>query len=477
MSDSRFEKLSAIKLAVLARQLRDEVDGIDALDAEPLAIVGMGCRFPGGANTPAAFWDNLVAGRDVVTEVPADRWNIDEYYDPDPAAPGKMSTRWGGFVDEVDTFDPLFFGIAPREANDMDPQQRLMLEVAWEALEHAALHPDEIYGSQTGVFVGASTTDYAQRQIASGTAPYLDKYFSTGAANCFCAGRVSYTFGFQGPSVVLDTACSSSLVAVHLASQSLRRGECEMALAGGVNLMLSPLLTIFTSKLQTMAPDGACKTFDTRANGFVRAEGCGVVVLERLSTALAKGHTIHALIRGTAINQDGRSNGLTAPNVVAQQRVIERALANAHVNPARVTYVETHGTGTALGDPIEFEALQAAYDRRDAAPCALGALKTNMGHAETAAGIAGLIKAVLSLRHQTLVGNLHFEQINPNIPLADTRFAIPLETAPWQSEGPRMAAVSSFGFSGTNAHVVLEEMVQRPSEAPAERPAYALRLA
>lgn len=479
MSRPRFEKLSAVKLAVLAGQMREQVEGIAVLDSEPLAIVGIGCRFPGGSDSPRAFWDNLVAGRDAVTEIPGNRWDVDALYDPDPDAPGKMATRWGGFLDQIDGFDPYFFGISPREANDMDPQQRLVLEVCWEALENAAIHPDDVFGSQTGVFIGAATTDYAQLQIARGSAPYLDKYFSTGAANCFCAGRVSYVLGLQGPSVVLDTACSSSLVAVHMACQSLRRDECELALAGGVNLMLAPLVSIFTSKLRTMAPDGICKTFDARANGFVRAEGCGVIALERLSVALARGHMIHAVIRGTAINQDGRSNGLTAPSVVAQQQVIERALANGQVDPARVTYIETHGTGTALGDPIEFEALQAAYDSRrgPSEPCALGALKTNIGHAESAAGVAGLIKAALSLKHQTIAPNLHFEQINPNIPIADSRFVIPVEARSWPSDGPRLAAVSSFGFSGTNAHVILEEAPRRPASSPGQRPAYLLRLA
>lgn len=427
---------------------------------EPIAVIGMGCRFP-GANTPQAFWQLLHQGVDAITEVPSDRWNIDQFYDPTSGCPGKMNTRWGGFLEQVDQFDPQFFGISPREATSMDPQQRLLLEVAWEALEDAGQVTEQLAGSNTGVFVGISSSDY--RQIFQGEYDCLDPYMSTGNAFSIAANRLSYLLNLQGPSLAVDTACSSSLVAVHLACQSLRSGESSLALAAGVNLILAPEVTIVLSQAQMMSSDGRCRTFDAGANGYVRGEGCGVVVLKRLTDAQRDRDRILAVIRGSAINQDGRSNGLTAPNGLSQQALLKLALANAAVSPAQISYVELHGTGTALGDPIEAEALGAilAQGRAKQQRCAVGSVKTNIGHLEAAAGIAGLIKVVLALQHRQLPPSLHFQSPNPYIPLQQLPLKVQQTLEDWNQE-TRLAGVSSFGFGGTNAHVILQE-------APADR--------
>ncbi len=451
----RIAALSSEKRVMLSKRL---TTASEELRTDPIAIVGMSCRFPGGADSPEAFWNMLLAGRDGIVEVPGERWDIEQFYDADSTAPGKMSTRWGGFLREIDKFDADFFGISPREAEAMDPQQRLLLEVVWEALENAGQTADRLAGSQTGTFVGMYYHDYADELFSD--RENIDAYTSTGNAHSVAVGRISYLLDLRGPSLAVDTACSSSLVAVHLACQSLRMKECNLALAGGVSLMLAPEPTVSFTKWGMMAPDGRCKTFDERADGFVRGEGCGVVVLKRLSDALNDGDRILAVIRGSAVNQDGRSNGLTAPSGLAQQEVIRLALSYAGVDPAEVGYIETHGTGTALGDPIEVEALRQCYGqpRPEGSRCALGAVKTNIGHLEAAAGIAGLIKAVLTLLHGTIPPNLHFRTPNPNLPLNGTRFFVPTEPTPWAAgEKPRFAAVSSFGFGGTNAHVVLEE--------------------
>jgi myxalamid-type polyketide synthase MxaE and MxaD len=448
---------------------------------EPVAIIGSGCRFPGAKN-PEEFWQLLRDGRDAISEVPADRWDVDTFYDPDPATPGKMNTRWGGFLEGVDQFDAGFFAISPREAARMDPQQRLLLEVAWEALEDAGQTIDGLAGSQTGVFVGVTANDHALLTLrdAAGT----DSSASTGTAHSIVAGRLSYLLDLRGPSMAVDTACSSSLVAVHLACQGLLNQECNLALAGGVNLMLSPLPTICLSKVGMMAPDGRCKTFDAHADGYVRGEGCGVVVLKRLSDALSDGDNILALIQGSAVNQDGHSTGLTAPNVLSQQAVIRQALENAGVTPSQVSCVEAHGTGTSLGDPIEVEALTEVYGqpRAEGQFCALGSVKTNIGHLEAAAGVAGLIKAVLSLQHEIIPPHLNLKGLNPHISLENTPFVIPTEERPWPSDSERRYhGLSSFGFSGTNAHVVLAEApqisVSHPhEEVPASGRAYLLPL-
>ena len=428
--------------------------------AEPVAVIGIGCRLPGNVSGPESFWKLLVDGRDAVGEVPADRWDADAFYDPDPQAPGRMTTKWGGFVDDVAGFDADFFGITPREAAAMDPQHRMLLEVAWEALEHAGLPPDSLSGTRTAAMMGLSSWDYTIVNIERRAE--IDAYLSTGNPHSAAVGRISYLLGLRGPAVAVDTACSSSLVAVHLACQSLRLRESDVALAGGVHLSLSPFTAIALSKWSALSPTGRCKTFDATADGFVRGEGCGVVVLKRLADATRDGDRVLAVVRGSAINQDGRSNGMTAPNALAQRDVITTALRQADVTADSVNYVETHGTGTILGDPIEFEALAATYGRGDGS-CALGAVKTNIGHLEAAAGVTGLIKATLAVGRGYIPPNLHFTRWNPAIDASSTRLFVPTEGAAWPAGGPRRAAVSSFGLSGTNAHVVIE---QAPDPVP-----------
>ena len=392
--------------------------------------------------------------------MPADRWDAEVFYAEDPQAPGKMSTRWGGFLAGLDQFEPTFFGISPRETASLDPQQRLLLEVAWEALEDAGQQPERLAGSRTGVYVGTHSNDYSWMLFADGEA--LDAYASTGTARSIVANRLSYVLDLRGPSIAMDTACSSSLVAVHLACQALRNHECDLALAGGVNVLLSPLWSVALSKLGMLSPDGRCKTFDARANGIVRSEGCGVVVLKRLGEAVAAGDHVWAVIRGSATNQDGRTNGLTAPNGLAQQAVVRQALADGGVAPGDVGYVEAHGTGTTLGDPIEVEALAAVLGAGER-PCLLGSAKTNIGHLEGAAGIAGLIKVALSLHHEAVPGLLHFQTLNPHIELAGTRLRVATTLQPWpRGHGRRLGGVSAFGFGGSNAHVVLEEAPPAP---------------
>ncbi|NEO36797.1 MAG: type I polyketide synthase [Moorea sp. SIOASIH] len=470
--------LSATKRALLALQeMQAKLDASESAKTEPIAIVGLGCRFPGGANDPESFWELLSNGVDAIRDIPSDRWDIDQIYDSDPNSSGKMYVRKGGFIDQVDQFDPQFFGISPREAVSMDPQQRLLLEVSWEALEHAGQPLDKLMGSKTGVFVGIMNLDYFQRA----TEPQVvDAHTATGNAFSVTSGRLSYILGLQGPSVAIDTACSSSLVGVHLACQSLRLKECNLALAAGVNLILSPEVMINECRAKMLAPDGRCKTFDEAANGFARGEGCGVVVLKRLSDAIANGDNILALIRGSAVNQDGRSSGLTVPNGPAQQAVIRAALANGKVEPGEVSYIEAHGTGTSLGDPIELRALGAVLGkgRTPDQKLMVGSVKTNMGHLESAAGMAGLIKLVLSLQHQQIPPHLHLNNPNPYIPWAELPIEIPTELTPWQCDhGSRIAGLSSFGFSGTNAHIVVEEApVGEPEQVEVERPQHLLTL-
>jgi myxalamid-type polyketide synthase MxaC len=418
-----------------------------------VAIIGMACRFPGGVTTPEDLWTLLSTGTDAIREVPPERWDTEAYYSEDPSVPGRTNTRWGGFVDGVDRFDARFFGISPREALSMDPQQRMLLEVTWEALERAGVPPVRLAGSLTGVFVGISSNEYAQLNTN------IDAYTGTGSAPSVAAGRLSYVLGLQGPCMALDTACSSSLVAVHQACQSLRLNECNLAVAGGVSLLLNPAGMVYVSKLGVMAADGRCKTFDARADGYVRSEGCGMVVLKRLADALRDGDPVRAVIRGSAVNQDGRSSGLTAPSGPAQEAVIRTALMRAGIDPCNVAYVEAHGTGTALGDPIEIQALASALceGREGSRPLLVGSVKTNMGHLEAAAGVAGLLKAVLAVQHGEIPPHLHFHEPNPHISWEELPVRVPIERTPWPaSYSTRVAGVSSFGFSGTNAHVVLE---------------------
>ena len=460
-SPERTAEMSPLKRAYLAlEKMESKLNALEYSRREPVAIVGMSCRFPGGADSPRLFWELLRGGVDAITEVPANRWSLEQFYDPDPNAPGKTYARWGGFVSGVDKFDPDFFRISPREAVSMDPQHRLLLQVSYEALENAGQVPEALVGSQTGVFVGIMTGDYVNLQFKLGDAGRIDAYTGTGQGWCFAAGRLSYALGLHGPCVALDTACSSSLVTVHLACQSLRAGECDVALAGGVNLMLSPEATICASKIRALSPTGRCRTFDAEADGYVRGEGCGVFVLKRLSKAVADGDHILALIRGSAVNHDGPSGGLTVPNGGAQRAVIRRALETARVRASEVSYVEAHGTGTPLGDPIEVRALMAVLGegRMPEQPLALGSVKTNIGHLEPAAGAASLMKVVLSLQHGEIPPTLHLKKLNPHI--AEGAFPLVFPSAPlaWPTGGVRrVAGVSAFGLSGTNAHVVLEE--------------------
>lgn len=459
--------LSPLKRAFLALEsAQARVASLEQAAREPIAVIGLGCRVPGNAHDSDSFWRIMRDGIDAISTLPADRFDIDDLYDPDTEAPGRISTREGGFIGTVDGFDPGFFGIAPREAQGMDPQQRLLLEVSWEALEHAGQAPDRLEHSSTGVYVGACGSDYTYLQLETRDRSLLDAHFTSGMAHSVFSGRISYLLGLQGPSLTIDTACSSSLVAVHLACQALRAGECRMALAGGVNLILGPDIFIALSHSRMLAPDGRCKTFDAAADGFARGEGCGVVVLKRLSDARADGDRILAVIRGSAVNQDGPSSGLTAPNGPAQEAVIREALKRANIAPREVGFVEAHGTGTQLGDPLEVHALGAVFgpDRNTSPPLWIGSAKTNLGHLEAAAGITGLIKVVLALQHRLIPAHLHFRTPSPHIQWADFPLRVPTQATAWEPiDGRRIGGVSSFGFSGTNAHVVLEE-------APAPEP-------
>ncbi len=454
-------------LAKLAREISGD-DGASAAGASPdlaragerfapIAIVGAGCRAPGGVTDLPGLWKLVQDGVDAVEEVPAERWDVDAWYDRDPAAPGRIVSRFGAFLRGLDGFDAPFFGINAREAARLDPQQRLLLEVSWEALEDAAIPPRGLEGRPVGVFVGLSSSDYARLGRSARDPTEIDVYTGTGNAHSVAAGRISYTLGLSGPCVALDTACSSSLVAVHLACQSLRLGESEVAIAAGVNAILSPEGSVCLSRLGALSPDGRCRAFAADANGYVRGEGCAAVVLKRLDDARAHGDRVLAVIRGTAINHDGASNGLTAPSGPAQQRVIARALAEAGVAPGEVDYVECHGTGTVLGDPIEAAALGAVLGRArtGGTPLLLGSIKSNIGHLEAAAGIFGLLKAALALQHGEIPASLHVREPNPLVAWEDLRIRVVTERIPW-ARGRRIAGVSSFGLSGTNAHAILE---------------------
>jgi acyl transferase domain-containing protein/NADPH:quinone reductase-like Zn-dependent oxidoreductase len=445
---------------------------------EPIAIIGMGCRFPGGVNSPTALWELLCAEQAAITEVPPSRYDIQAYYDPRPATPGKVMSKWGGFLDQIDRFDPLFFGISPREADRMDPQQRLLLEVAWEAMEDAGQVPNTVKTQQTGVFVGMWLNDFEARLFRDPA--QVDFYMTTGSGRYTASGRLSYVLGLQGPSITLDTACSSSLVAVHLAAQSLRSGECNLALAGGANVILQPHITIAYSQSRMMAPDGRCKFGDARADGYVRSEGAGIVVLKRLSDALADHDNIYAIIRGSSTNNDGRSSGyLTTPGQSGQEEMLRKAYQDADLAPSAVQYIEAHGTGTAAGDPVEIGAIGAvvAPGRADGQLCTVGSVKTNLGHTEGAAGIAGLMKVALSLKHREIPASLNFESPNPTIPWEALPVRVQAERTPWPAEpGQAVGGVSSFGIAGTNAHVVLQEISGLTAPDAERRDAYILPL-
>ncbi|MCP4987962.1 MAG: SDR family NAD(P)-dependent oxidoreductase [Colwellia sp.] len=479
------------------RKTRSELQAFKDAQNEPIAVIGMGCRFPGGVDNPEKYWQLLRNGVDAITEIPRDRWDIDAYYDPNPDVPGKMYSRYGGFLTGIDRFDTEFFGISPRESLHIDPQQRLLLEVSWEALENAGIVPGMLSGSNTGVFVGLFMDDYAQRSFFTGDPACVNAYNSLGILRGMAAGRLAYVYDLKGPAMQLDTACSSSLLAVHQACQSLRAGECSLSLAGGVNLMLSPEITIGLCKLKAVAADERCKTFDTHADGYVRGEGCGIVVLKRMSDAVKDGDRILAVIRGSAVNHDGRSNGLTAPNGAAQEAVIRKALENSQVDPLDIQYVETHGTGTPLGDPIEVLALDSVLcrGRSKDESLSIGSVKTNFGHLETAAGVASLMKVVLSLHHGEIPPHLHLKKPNTYIPWERLPIVVPTRLTPLMaSEKSRLAGVSSFGMTGTNIHVILEEapipsgfpisvsqgkeqeIQDEESEIPMERPFHILTL-
>jgi acyl transferase domain-containing protein/acyl carrier protein len=443
--------------------------------AQPIAIIGLGCRVP-GANDAESFWRLLCDGVDALCEVPADRWDPAELYDPDPSTPGKMTSRRGGFLADIDRFDPEFFGISPREAFHMDPQQRLLLEVSWEALEHAGLAPHRLAASPTGVFIGISTNDYLKTYRPSLAA--LDAYTNIGNAHSLAASRISYLLDLRGPSMALDTACSSSLVALHLACQSLRSGESSLALAGGVNVILAPDISVSFSKARMMATGDRCRPFDAEADGFLRAEGCGMLVLKRLSDATADGDRILALIRGSALNQNGHGSGLVTPNSQAEQAVIRQALTQAGVEAEQVGYIVAQGTGTPMGDVAEIQALAAVLGT-SGQQCAVTSVKANIGHMESAAGVVNVIAATLALQHRQIPRQLHFHQLNPQASLAHTRLSIPVTTQPWPQtkQASRIAGVNAFSINGTNAHVVLQEAPARPCrESQAEHSPYLLTL-
>lgn len=424
--------------------------------AEPIAIIGMACRFPGGANDPETYFEQLLSGQDAIREVPSDRWDIDAFYDPNPEAPGKMYSRCGGFLDEIDRFDARFFNISPREANELDPQQRLLLELAWETLEDAGYPVNKIADSRAAVFIGICTNDYTR--LGDHDVRTVNAYTATGNSYSVAAGRISFFLGATGPSIAIDTACSSSLVALHLACQSLSAGESRLAMVGGVNMLLAPAATVACSSARMLSRAGRCKTFDASADGYVRGEGGGMLLLKPLSAALADHDRVLAVVRGSAVNQSGRVSSLTVPNGIAQSAVIRAALAAAGVTASALDYLEAHGTGTALGDPIEGRALGAVFaNRSNEHPLWVGSVKANIGHLEAAAGIAGVIKVVQALRQGKLPPQLHIKQINPHIHLQELGLAISTQVMPWPEGASRMAGVSSFGFSGTNAHVILEE--------------------
>jgi acyl transferase domain-containing protein len=477
MSDETTQ-LSPLKRAFLALQtLQRKVDELQLARTEPIAIVGLGCRVP-GADNPDQFWKLLSEGTDAISERPTGRWKAGMVADSD--AEGGKGVRWGGYLSSVDTFDAQFFGIAPREAAGMDPQQRLFLEVSWEALENAGIAPDKLKGHPTGVFVGVCTNDYSNLQTRCGDLGQLGTHYASGIAHSIVPGRLSYLLGLSGPSISVDTACSSSLVAVHLACQSLRAGECEMAVAGGVNVILLPDNGVAFSRTGMMAGDGRCKPFDAAADGFVRGEGCGIVVLKRLSRALADGDVIHALIRGSAANQDGASSTMTAPSGPAQEAVMRTALRMAGLEPRDVQCVEAHGTGTVLGDPIELQAIGAALGEGRAPGDAVfvGSVKSNVGHLEASAGVAGLLKMVLALKHKAIPASLHFKTPNPLIAWDRLPVRVPTTLTPWTAAS-RVAGVSSFGFGGTNAHVIVSEApaASIPVEpAAVDRPLHVLTL-
>ena len=434
-----------------------------------IAIIGIGCRFPGGVTDAESFWKLLMERRDAVSDVPADRWNVERYYDREPAIPGKTFVKRGGFLDQIDKFDPQFFGISPREAPYVDPQHRLLLETSWEAIENAGIVLDFEKGSDIAVFVGISHNDYQGIQSTAFDHFGITPHTATGSAHSIAANRISYCLNLRGPSVAMDTACSSALTAIHTACEHIWAGRGDTALAGGVTVMITPGGFIGFSQASMLSPDGRCAAFDATANGFVRGEGAGMVLLKRLSQAIADGDPVRGVIVGTAVNQDGHTNGISLPSTEAQARLVQDACKDAGVSPAQIGFVEAHGTGTAVGDPIEAHALAEALCEQRSTPLPIGSVKTNVGHLETAAGIAGLLKAMLVLQHREIPGSLHFSSPNPHIDFDKLKLRVPTDTEPFpETDGERLAGVNSFGFGGANAHVILTEPPSIPHADHAE---------
>jgi 3-oxoacyl-[acyl-carrier-protein] synthase II len=459
VTNTAADNLSPTKKALLALQkMQQKIDALEQRKHEPIAIIGIGCRFP-GSNNPEEFWQLLVEGKNAITKVPPQHWDLEQYCNDGVNTPGKICNGYGGFVPHLKEFDATFFRIAPREAMSLDPQQRLLLEVSWEALENAAIPAEELQGSATGVFIGICGTDY-WHQLLSRNPTQIDAYLTTGNTHSLASGRLSHFYGLTAPSISVDTACSSSLVAVHLAIKSLRDRESNLAIVGGVNRLIAPQVSINFSQAKMLSPNGLCKTFDDSADGFVRSEGCGIVILKRFSDAVKDRDNIQAVLLGSAVNQDGRTSSITTPNSLSQQAVIQQALQNSQVEPQQVSYLESHGTGTSLGDLIEIEALSSVF--RDSKQLIIGAVKTNIGHLESASGIASLIKTVLVLQKKTIPANLHLKQANKQINWQNLPFTLPQNNLPWQkTEQTRIAGVSAFGFSGTNAHIIVSEALDK----------------